>query len=81
MTVPGDDSGGAYMSPGEFGLMFAADTADVSCDGHTSRYLGASESVYVEIPTKDGEIPEHNILHMGPCAADEMASWRSRFTE
>lgn len=76
ITVPGD-SKGAYLSPGEYGMMFAADTADVSSDGHTSRYLGATESIYLEIPTRDGNVLEHNILRMGPCDPEEMAGWIS----
>jgi hypothetical protein len=64
------------MTGGEFGVIFAADTADVSYDGHISTYLGSTESVYVQIPTQDGMIPDHNRLYMGPCDARDMTGLR-----
>ncbi|KAK2759396.1 hypothetical protein FQN54_002874 [Arachnomyces sp. PD_36] len=67
-----DNSTSAFVTPGNSGLIFAADTPDVSSDGHTSRYLGNTESVYLQIPTLDGMIPEHDILHMGPCDTEEL---------
>ncbi|KAK3937558.1 hypothetical protein QBC46DRAFT_415963 [Diplogelasinospora grovesii] len=76
ITLPHDNSTGAYITGGEFGVIFAADTADVSCDGHISTYLSSTESVYLQIPTQDGTVPEHNRLHMGPCVAEEMAGLR-----
>ena len=63
----------AYITAGsKSSLIFAADTVDVSCDGHISQYLGATESIYLQIPTKDGNPPRHKILHMGPCAVAEL---------
>ena len=76
ITLPHDNSTSAYITGGQFGLIFAADTADVSRDGHISTYLGNTESVYVQIPTQDGMIPEHIRLHMGPCVAEEMSGLR-----
>lgn len=70
IALPGDNSTGAYIAGGRSGLLFAADTADVSRDGHSSMYLGTTESVYLQIPTRDGNIPRHTTLHMGPCVAE-----------
>lgn len=78
ISVPQDDFPEVYISPGEYGILFAADTADVSYDGHTSSYLGPTESVYLQIPTRDGKIPEHRTVHMGPCSAEEMVGWKKR---
>ena len=70
IALPDDDSTGAYIAGGRYGLLFAADTADVSRDGHSSMYLGTTESVYLQMPTLDGKIPRHTTLHMGPCEAE-----------
>jgi hypothetical protein len=64
------------MAGGEFGVIFAADTADVSSGGHISTYLGSTESVFFQVPTQDGMVPDHNRLHMGPCIAEEMTGLR-----
>ncbi|KAK7914058.1 hypothetical protein PG985_011761 [Apiospora marii] len=77
ITVPGDDSGGAYVQGGEFGLIFAADTANVSEKGHYTRYPGIVETVALQMPTLDGEIPPHQVVRSGPCQTDDMAGLRS----
>lgn len=71
LTVPDEEEYPGYLfSAGSaFGLLFAADTADVSQSGHDSWYI--TDVTFLQIPTKDGEIPKHTILHMGPCYASE----------
>ncbi|KAB5514965.1 hypothetical protein GE09DRAFT_1046515 [Coniochaeta sp. 2T2.1] len=76
ITLPHDNTTGAYITGGEFGVIFAADTSDVSCDGHISTNIGSTEFVSLMISTQDGTVPEHEILHTGPCVAEEMAGWR-----
>lgn len=71
-----DKSQSFYISGGEFGLMFASDTADVSSRGHTSKFLGTEQVVYLQIPTRNNAIPEHKRLHMGACKAEELKGWR-----
>lgn len=56
---------------GSHGLMFASDTSDVSCLGHWGTVI--TESVILQIPALDGEIPKHEVLHTGPCLAKEMS--------
>ncbi|KAK8016896.1 hypothetical protein PG993_015085 [Apiospora rasikravindrae] len=77
ITIPGDDSDGAYILGGEFGLIFAADTADVSEKGHYTRYPGTVETVALQMPTLDGEIPPHQVVRSGPCHANDTAGLRS----
>ncbi|KAK7987187.1 hypothetical protein PG996_006212 [Apiospora saccharicola] len=77
ITLPGDDSGGAYIQGGEFGLIFAADTANVSEKGHYTRYPGIVETVALQMPTLDGKIPPHQVVRSGPCQTDDMAGLRS----
>jgi hypothetical protein len=60
------------MVVGEQSIVFAADTCNVSRDGHISRYLGTTETVYLQIPTLDGLPPRHKIVHIGPCTVEEV---------
>ncbi|KAI1771914.1 hypothetical protein F4818DRAFT_428256 [Hypoxylon cercidicola] len=76
LTLPDDDTVSVYVSAGEFGILFAADTADVSLRGHGSRAIGVTEVICLFIPTKDGEEPAHEVLHSGPCNADEAGGLR-----
>ncbi|KUI63630.1 hypothetical protein VM1G_10202 [Cytospora mali] len=76
ITLPHDNSSEAYITGGEFGLIFAADTADVSVDGHVSVAIGTTESVLLQIPTGDGKTPDFERLHMGPCSGEELTGWR-----
>lgn len=74
VSIPGDNSvnGTAYITGGGFGAIFAADTAEASDHGHITRYPGISETIALQIPTKDGKIPKHNVLHNGPCLAKDV---------
>ncbi|RYO78110.1 hypothetical protein DL766_003405 [Monosporascus sp. MC13-8B] len=74
ITVPGDKSNGLYGAGGE--ILFVADTANVSLQGHRSLYPGVTETIVLQIPTRNGEIPSHNVLHQGPCSASEVARGR-----
>ena len=78
ITVPGHPNQTAYLSGGEFGLIFAADTNEVSSTGHRSQYPGNAETVALASPTENNTIPNHIILHMGPCEADEVSGLRSK---
>ncbi|KAI1360352.1 hypothetical protein F5Y08DRAFT_52493 [Xylaria arbuscula] len=76
ITLPDDDTASAYISGGQFGLIFAADTKDVSVKGHRTQYPGLTETVALQIPTADGKVPQHQVLHPGPCGAGEIAGVR-----
>lgn len=71
ISLPEDPTTSAYVSGGQFGLIFAADTADVSAKGHATSYPGITETIAIQIPTEDGDVPEHSILHAGPCTAQD----------
>ncbi|KAI4859298.1 hypothetical protein F4820DRAFT_467164 [Hypoxylon rubiginosum] len=75
-TLPDDDTAGAYISGGSSSIMFAADTAEVSQRGHNARFPGLTETIVLQIPTHDGEVPKHSVLHMGPCGVDDMVGIR-----
>ncbi|KAI1075668.1 hypothetical protein F5B20DRAFT_573296 [Whalleya microplaca] len=71
LTLPDDETTGAYISGGGHGVIFAADTADVSLKGHLTQFPGVTETVLLQIPVKDGKIPAHSLLHSGPCNSYE----------
>lgn len=71
ITLPADNTTSAYVAGGQFGVLFATDTANVSGTGHSTAYPGTTETVALQIPTLDGEIPSHSILHAGPCTAND----------
>jgi hypothetical protein len=76
ITLPDDDTTSAYVVGGEFGLIFAADTQNVSASGHRTQYPGTTETIALQVPTADGDIPEHQVLHVGPCTISEIAGIR-----
>ena len=61
----------AYIQGGENGLIFAADTADVSAKGHSTNYPSMEETRAIQIPT-GGTIPQHNVLYSGPCNGQQL---------
>ncbi|ROW14979.1 hypothetical protein VPNG_03465 [Cytospora leucostoma] len=71
ISLPNNASSNAYVEGGEFGLIFASDTADLSTKGHRTVYPGNTETVALIIPTKDGLVPNHTTVHNGPCTADD----------
>lgn len=71
ITLPEGNTTSVYVSGGQFGLIFAADTSDVSSSGHSTAYPGTTETVALQIPTLDGEVPAHSVLRAGPCTAED----------
>ena len=53
-------------------MALATDTKDVSKLGHTTVYPGKEETIALQIPTQNNEIPAHTVLHSGPCTWEEM---------
>lgn len=67
----------AHVSGGAFGLIFAGDTAADSDTGHRTEYPGITETVLLQVPTCDGGVPAHTVLHEGPCTAQEITGTRA----
>ncbi|KAI9456777.1 hypothetical protein F5148DRAFT_984300 [Russula earlei] len=63
ITLP-DSSDEVFLGKGD--LLFATDTAAASIKGHLSNFPSKFETAVLEIPT-GGTIPQHNVLHSGPC--------------
>lgn len=73
ITLPTNDVSD-YVT-GEYGLIFAADTAGASILGHRTQYLGTTETISIAMPTEDGLIPPHILLHYGPCAKRDFVGY------
>lgn len=73
ITLPTNSTSEALISGGEFGaVMFQADTAAVSVHGHRTRFTALSETIGLTIPTRDGLVPEHIVLHDGACMEEDL---------
>ena len=70
ITLP-NSTDEAYVYGGENGLIFAADTSDVSTLGHATNYPSKEETRAIQVPT-GGTIPSHNVLYNGPCCGKEL---------
>lgn len=57
VTVPG----------GKYGLIIAVDTAHVSKTGHVSSIIGKEELTALMMPTANGKIPPHKVIHGRAC--------------
>ena len=62
----------AWIRGGKNGLVFAADTAAVSMNGHITDYPSKMETTLLQIPTTGGKIPEHRVLHDGACCGSDI---------
>jgi len=62
----------AWIQGGRNGLIFAADTSSRSRHGHFAEFPSDAPTVLVQIPMANGVIPDHDVLHVGPCGWEEM---------
>jgi hypothetical protein len=73
VTVPGKGTNtSVFVQGGANGIIFAADTAAVSSSGHTTVYPSGEDTRVLQIPTLGGAIPQHTVLHAGPCLACDL---------
>ncbi|KAI5921250.1 hypothetical protein F4810DRAFT_722721 [Camillea tinctor] len=75
ITLPGETTY-AHLVGGPYALIFAADTADVSVRGHHTEWNSMTETIFLQIPTADGKVPPHVVLHKGPCGIKEVTGIR-----
>ncbi|KAK8043297.1 hypothetical protein PG993_005727 [Apiospora rasikravindrae] len=72
VTLPDDPGAGLYATRGlPNGLIFAADTADVSHLGHGGVFPGYTSTIILQIPTVGNKVPEHTVLHAGQCTSND----------
>ncbi|CAL8581567.1 hypothetical protein XPA_010209 [Xanthoria parietina] len=70
VSVPGSRQA-ATIKGGRDGLIIAADTADVSKQGHGTKYPSGEQTIAIQIPTEDGKVPAHTVLYAGPCRKED----------
>lgn len=61
-----------FVLGGKGGMIVAVDTADVSEEGHSTKYPGDEQTVAVQVPFPDGVFPPHRVLYGGPCRANKV---------
>ena len=61
----------ATIQGGRYGLILATDTVNASKYGHITNYPSKKETVAIQIPTANNEIPSHSVLYEGACRHEE----------
>lgn len=61
----------ATIRGGRHGLILATDTANASKYGHIPKFPSKQETIVIEIPTANNEIPSHTVLYEGACRYEE----------
>jgi hypothetical protein len=81
VTLADNSSSTVAASSGGMDMLFATDTPAVSEKGHGSYFPGITETIFMQIPTKDGLIPKHEVIHdNAPCSPREfggLTTWAS----
>ena len=49
----------------------------MSKEGHGSVFPGITETIFLQVPTRDGAVPEHTVLYESPCEAAEYGGLRA----
>lgn len=62
----------AWIQGGKYGLIVAADTANVSTHGHHTQYPGNEATIALQVPFASTGL-NHSVLHRGGCEYEEMA--------
>lgn len=82
ITLPCDNSTELALMPGEASLLFAADTPDVSREGHGAYFPGVTETIFLQIPAEGNKVPDHRVVYEdAPCTPNEYTSLRSWATD
>ncbi|KAI0058787.1 hypothetical protein BV25DRAFT_1871883 [Artomyces pyxidatus] len=80
ITLP-NSTAEAWVVGGEQGLILATDIPALSTFGHITTYPSFVETRALQIPTEDGAIPPHTVLHSGPCVYSEEPFGKRSLTE
>lgn len=62
-----------YITGGRYGMLIAADLKEVAARGHSTAFPGLDRTVIAEFPTVGNKVPEHSVLHVGPCILEDLA--------
>ena len=64
-----ESSDEAWITGGKYGLIFADDVG--TSNGHLTTFPSNDETVLLTFATAGGAVPEHDVLHEGPCGWEE----------
>jgi hypothetical protein len=70
-TLPASQSE-AWIQGGKYGILIAADTVDLSKNGHITDFPGGADTVIAQFPLEGGKVPEYKVLYTGPCRLNEL---------
>lgn len=62
----------AYVQGGKYGIIIAADTRNLSRNGHITDFAGDDTTVIVELPVVGNVAPPHTVLHRGACRLEDL---------
>jgi hypothetical protein len=54
-------------------MLIAADLKEVAAQGHVTVFPGRERTLIAEFPVVDNKVPEHSVLHVGPCMGEDLA--------
>lgn len=76
ITLPnGTDE--AWVLGGRDGMILAVDTSAVSTYGHNTTYPSNETTIALQIPIEGGLVPNHTVVHTGPCVDGDQLQRRS----
>jgi hypothetical protein len=61
----------AWIQGGKYGLIVAADTANITTHGHRTQYPGNEATVALQVPFASTGF-KHDVLHPGACEYEDM---------
>ncbi|KAH6616833.1 hypothetical protein C7974DRAFT_290972, partial [Boeremia exigua] len=61
-----------FIAGGARGMLIAADLKEVAASGHVTVFPGLESTVIAQFPVKGGKVPEHEVLHVGPCTGGDL---------
>ncbi|KAI1747997.1 hypothetical protein F4782DRAFT_518764 [Xylaria castorea] len=77
VTLPDNSTASVTTTGGEQGLLFFKDTASISKGGHGSYYPGVTETIFLQIPVTNGDLPDHQVLFDdAPCSGNQFEGLR-----
>lgn len=70
ITIP-NSTEEAFLLGGRNGLVFVGDKPELSLQGHITSNPSEEPALTIQIPTANGKLPKHRLLHKGICTGDE----------
>jgi hypothetical protein len=62
-----------YIAGGRHGIVIAADLKGIAGKGHVTTFPGLDRTIIAQFPVADNKVPEHSVLHVGPCTLADLA--------